>query len=159
MQDQTYLHTLARLWRQPALADVGLELNPRLSRSAGRCLPSKNIIEFSAASLASPARFRREVICHEAAHAVVWTRHGRKARPHGPEWQALVREAGFKPRASLIRCGHRGQPRPTRRFRHICDVCHFSRTANKGMPRWRCPECRTIGLEGTLRIERVALKR
>jgi predicted SprT family Zn-dependent metalloprotease len=156
---QAYLRTLAHLWQHPALQQVAVEVNPRLSRSAGRYLPSQRVIELSAVTLTSPARFRREVLCHEAAHAVVWMTHGRKATPHGPEWQALVRQAGFVPRASLIRCGHRAQAKAPHRFRHVCDVCQFSRTANRRMSRWRCPECHAVGLEGHVRIQRVAPRR
>ncbi len=156
---QAYLRTLAHLWQHPALTQVSLAANPRLFRSAGRCLPSQRVIELSAATLTSPARFRREVICHEAAHAVVAAKHGREARPHGPEWQDLVRQAGFEPRASLVRCGQRAHAKAPHRFRHVCDVCHFSRTANRDMPSWRCPECRAVGLEGNLRIQRTAPRR
>ena len=159
MRLRKYIESLASHWRVPDLLKVPLEVNPRLSKGVGRWLPLLSKIQVSRATLAGPAPFRREVVCHEAAHAVVWARHGRKAKPHGPEWQALVRQAGFEPRVTLIRCGHRAQPRATSRFRHTCDVCHFLRTANRRMPRWRCPECRAIGLEGTLRIERAAPKR
>jgi predicted SprT family Zn-dependent metalloprotease len=159
MRTQEYVESLARLWNQPALAGIRQQVNPRLSRSVGRYLPSQNIIHLSTATLAAPARFRREFLCHEAAHAVVWARCGRRARPHGPEWRELVRQAGFEPRASLIRCADRTRPTPANRFRHICYVCHFSRTANRQMPRWRCPECRALGLDGDLRVETVARKR
>ncbi|HEU0140133.1 MAG TPA: SprT family zinc-dependent metalloprotease [Bryobacteraceae bacterium] len=159
VQGRTYVRTLARLWQHPSLADVSLVLAPRLSRSAGRCLPTRSSIELSAATLDSALAFRREVLCHEAAHAVVWARHGRKARPHGPEWQALMRQAGFEPRASLILCGRRAKRSTTTRFRHTCPVCHFSRTAKRRMTSWRCPECQAIGLDGELRIQRIASRR
>jgi SprT protein len=156
---ETSLRRLCKRWSEPRLSELAVELNPRLSRSAARCLPAKNVIQLSAAVLASTANVRREILCHEAAHAVVWARHGLKAKPHGPEWQALMRQAGFEPRASLIRCGHRAQRNAGTRFRHTCPVCHFSRTAKRRMTSWRCPECRTTGLEGGLRIERIASKR
>ena len=96
----------------------------------------------------------REIISHEAAHVVVWDQSGHAARPHGPEWAALMRTAGFEPRATLVRCGHRRGTYDRVRIRHFCAVCHFSRFAKRRMPRWRCPECRAIGLEGKLRMER-----
>ena len=159
MQARAYIQDLADLWQHPPLADVYLAVSARLSRSAGRCLPTQRVIELSAATLASSAGFRREVLCHEAAHAVVWAKHGRNAKPHGHEWQALIRQAGFEPRASLIRCGHRAQRYAGARFRHTCPLCYFSRVAKRRMTSWRCPECRAIGLEGGLRIERIASKR
>jgi predicted SprT family Zn-dependent metalloprotease len=102
-------------------------------------------------------RDQREVICHEAAHFVVWQRHGRAARPHGPEWAALVSLAGFEPKATRVGCGlPRRRPVVTSAFRHICPVCHFSKRSARRMPRWRCPECRAIGLDGSLRVERIS---
>ena len=89
------------------------------------------------------------MICHEAAHFVVWRRHGQAARPHGPEWAALVKLAGFEPKAARVRCGLRkATPVTAYVFRHICPVCHFSRRAARRMTRWRCPECRALGLDG-----------
>jgi predicted SprT family Zn-dependent metalloprotease len=158
-QGEAFLRNLGAIWRHSRLAEVHLRLNTRLSRSAARCLPAQGVIEVSAATLGHPAAFRREVLCHEAAHAVVSARYGRKARPHGPEWQALVRQAGFEPRASLVRCGQGAQPKTGQTFLHTCPVCHFSKRAKRRMPRWRCPECRAAGLEGTLRIEHVRARR
>lgn len=156
--ERLYLRFLATSWKQPFVETLPIEVNQRLSRAAGRWFPG-GALQLSPATVASDVRVRREVLCHEAAHAVVWARHGRKARPHGPEWQALVRQAGFEPRASLTRCGYRAQPRSPQRFRHVCDVCQFARTANRRMSNWCCPECHAIGLEGNLRIQRVAPRR
>jgi predicted SprT family Zn-dependent metalloprotease len=151
-----YLRALARLWKHSELGRIPVRTNARLTASAGRWNAPAGVIEIAARLSCHDGRLRREVLCHEAAHAVVWARHGRNAKPHGLEWQALVRQAGFEPRASLIRCGHRTPPKPAQRFRHACAVCHFSRTATRQMARWRCPECRAVGLQGHLRIERVA---
>jgi hypothetical protein len=67
-----------------------------------------------------------------------------------------MRAAGFEPRATLVRCGSRIGDRASVRIRHFCSVCHFSRFAKRRMPRWRCPECQAIGLEGKLGTERVS---
>lgn len=40
-------------------------------------------------------------------------------------------------------------------YTHTCPVCHFSRTARRAMPSWRCPECTAAGLDGELRIQSV----
>jgi predicted SprT family Zn-dependent metalloprotease len=86
---------------------------------------------------------------------VVWNRFGRRSRPHGPEWVALVRAAGVEPHATLVRCGAYRRKANTVRIRHVCNVCHFSALAKRRMPQWRCPECRSIGLEGKLTMERI----
>lgn len=152
-----YLRSLARLWAHRPVADVEVRVNARLSATAGRFLPAAELIEVSQAFMARPTAVQREIICHEAAHLVVDHRYGRSARPHGVEWSALIRAAGFTPRASLVRCGTTGPARPTTvQLAHVCTVCHFSRRAKRRTPRWRCPDCRAIGLDGALSIMRVS---
>jgi predicted SprT family Zn-dependent metalloprotease len=155
-----YLHSLATLWNQPSVETLTIEVNQRLSRAAGRWLPRRRVIQLSPRTLAEDVRFRREVISHEAAHAVVSKLHGPKAKPHGREWRELVKAAGFEPSATAIRCGIPRQAAPPQAaFRHTCSVCHFTQRARHRMPRWRCPECCAAGLEGTLRIERIRSSR
>lgn len=55
------------------------------------------------------ARFNRELLlrhgeaflqrtpAHEAAHLAVFSRFGRRARPHGTEWQSVMRHLGQEP--------------------------------------------------------------
>jgi predicted SprT family Zn-dependent metalloprotease len=152
-----WLRSLAQAWRHPDVSRLRVRLNPRLTTTLARLLVSHSVIELNPTVTRLNARSRREAICHEAAHFVVWKRHGRAARPHGPEWAALVKLAGFKPHASRVRCGHLARPSEMKSaFRHTCLVCHFSKRAARRMSRWRCPECRAIGLEGRFRIERTS---
>jgi predicted SprT family Zn-dependent metalloprotease len=149
------LQALARLWKHSRISRLQVAVNPRLRATIARWQPPAAIIEISPDAAGRGAGALREIICHEAAHVVVWDRHGRTARPHGKEWAALVRAAGFEPRASLVRCGHQTRrPPPAATYNHTCPVCHFSKRARRRMTRWRCPECRAVGLDGTLRIER-----
>lgn len=160
MVGYAYIRWLAKLWRYPRIAKLQIAVNNRLSSTVARCVRGADIIELSPAAAKQGARMLREIVCHEAAHSVVWERHGRAARPHGIEWRALVRAAGFEPRATLVRCGGRRRPATDRAaFRHVCPVCQFSKRAKRRMSRWRCPECRAVGLDGALRIERVSANR
>lgn len=150
----SYLRTLEECW-DVNLTGITVVLNRRLTRTIARCRPSACVVEISSAVLAAPPRRQREILCHEAAHAVVSQRFGRRARPHGPEWADLVRLAGHEPAPSLVRCDSGSEPKRARgRFRHLCPVCHFSKVADRRMPRWRCPECAAIGLPGVLAVER-----
>ncbi len=152
-----YLRSLAKLWKHPRGAKLRIDVNHRLTSTGARCGAGEDIIELSPAGARQGGRLQREMLCHEAAHSVVWERHGRAAQPHGTEWRALVRAAGFEPKATLVRCGERRQQATdTAAFRHICPICQFSKRAKRRMSRWRCPECRAVGLEGALRIERVS---
>jgi predicted SprT family Zn-dependent metalloprotease len=152
-----YFRSLAHIWGHPGVSRLRIRLNPRLTATVARLHIHDSIVEFSLAVANLDARDRREVICHEAAHFVVWQTCRRAVRPHGPEWAALVKLAGFKPKARRVRCGlSRRRPVVTYAFRHICPVCHYSKRAARQMPRWRCPECRAIGLDGSLRIEQVS---
>ena len=148
-----HMRRFARIWGNREVCRLQFRLNPRLSATIARLLPSEGIVEINLSVPSLGILARREVFCHEAAHFVVWQRHGRAARPHGPEWAALVKLAGFEPQAARVRCGQRNSGLTRRNtFRHLCPVCHYSKRAARPMSRWRCPECRAIGLDGKLRI-------
>jgi predicted SprT family Zn-dependent metalloprotease len=154
-----YLRSLAKLWKHPQIAKLHVQVNQRLTSSVARCVASRDIIELSPAAATRSRRLQREMICHEAAHQVAWERYGRVARPHGPEWRSLVKAAGFEPKATLVRCGERRRRATnTATFLHICPVCQFSKRAKRRVAQWRCPECRAVGLEGSLRIEQVPVR-
>jgi len=156
-------HTSLRLWLEawntPGLAArTRIEISPRLTRSLGRCYPDQRLIRIAAYLESAPDGLLQEVLCHEMAHLATRELHGRKARPHGPEWKALMQKAGFEPRTHLP--APNGAPRLRRRrrspyvFVHRCPVCQLLRTARRLMSRWRCAACVTSGLEGHLTITR-----
>jgi predicted SprT family Zn-dependent metalloprotease len=104
------------------------------------------------------------VVCHELAHLAARERHGDRIHPHGPEWKALMRAAGYAPRVRMPAPPNAPTPqlrRPRRRRRylylHHCRRCRLSRTAKRSVPRWRCAACLTAGLDGILDIFRHAL--
>ncbi len=157
MVGPAYLRSLAKLWKHPSTAKLSVKVDPRLTSTVARYVAADNVIELSPAAAKQGALLKREILCHEAAHFVVWDRHGRAAKPHGSEWRALVQKAGFEPKATLVRCGERRrQGARIVMFRHVCPVCQFSKRAKRRVPAWRCPECRSVGLDGALRIERVS---
>jgi len=153
---RAHLVSLADAWNHASLSRIAVAVNPNLRSTVARWVRSSDVLEISPTVKLRGPRALREIISHEAAHVVVWARSGSAARPHGPEWAALMRSAGFQPRATLIRCGWRSRRTDGVRIRHFCPVCQFSRYAKRRMPRWRCPECRAIGLEGGLETERVS---
>jgi len=65
--------------------------------------------------------FLSHTVPHETAHYLAYRRHGRGIRPHGPEWQAIMRSLGAAPE----RCHQydvRGlSARRVRYFRYHCD--------------------------------------
>jgi predicted SprT family Zn-dependent metalloprotease len=110
-------------------------------------------------------RHLAEVLCHELAHVVVWLEHGRRAKPHGPEWRALVERAGQRARLRLPAAapppspsGSGGPETPASgvraRWEHRCPVCQMVRVAKRPVRGWRCAECRAAGLSGELEITR-----
>jgi len=155
-----FLKSLDRLWAEPDVRALTIQVNPRLRTTVARCVACKGVIEISPAVARRTIGSQREIVCHEAAHYVVWHRYGKTLRPHGPEWAALMTAAGFQPEAKAIRCGTTGERRRSVSvFRHVCPVCQFSKRSKRRMSRWRCPECRAVGLDGALRIERVSAGR
>lgn len=143
------------LWNAPELPGlVTVRVSTRLRRSLGRYNPSSCTITLAAAL--TPAQIPA-VLCHEAAHAVTALRYGRAARPHGVEWAGLMTLAGHAPTTrDYVECIPRGQPGQTMpgryRYAHRCEVCQQVRWAKRPMPRWRCADCTSIGLEGRMAI-------
>jgi len=135
---------------------VRVEWSPRLSQSLGRVHVDRRLIRLSTQLAAAPRRIVREVFCHEVAHLAVRDLHGRHCQPHGPEWMALLRAAGFEPRRRIPwspppkRSKRRVLQR--RQFIHRCPVCHLQRSAWRPVPQWLCADCVAAGLSGRLEI-------
>ena len=145
---------LRRVWRV-RLAGITLVTNPRLRTTLARYRPGTGRLEISRA--ASRSRHLQRILVHELAHAAAVELHGRRVRPHGKEWKALVEAAE---RAGLTDPGRAATRKPTKptiaRFTHTCPVCQFARTAKRRVTTWRCPDCRAAGLPGILAIEKRA---
>src|SRR3990172_3344348 len=94
----------AERWETPGLEHrLEISFSPRLRSSLGRCAPGKREIRLAQFLIDASEALVFEALCHEAAHAAVYEIHGRCARPHGPEWRALMRAAGFEPRTRIPR--------------------------------------------------------
>jgi len=135
---------------------LDVRFSKRFCTSLGRCRPDTGEIRLAEFLLTGPPALLRETLCHEAAHAAVYVRHGRGRKPHGTEWRALMQAAGFEARARLpahlVADVVRPRARRRRLWQHRCPVCHASRTARRRVPQWRCAACRAMGLEGALLI-------
>ncbi len=171
------------VWGVPGLMEsVTIEFSLRFRTTLGLCRPAQGRIRLAAGLLVSEeavdggTSLMEEVLCHELAHVAVHRLHGRQAKPHGPEWKRLVREAGFEPRLRMLvdevdgaaqgrgpaQSAERGskpgrqanKPRP--RWEHRCPVCHSRRMAGRPVPEWRCAECLGAGLSGKLVITKLA---
>lgn len=151
-------HWLER-WGTPSLNDrLRVEFSPRLRRAFGRCYQDERLIRLTPSLVGSQSHLLAEILCHEAAHAAVYERHGRTAKPHGEEWENLMRLAGFEPRVR-IPVVVRSQTRTTTDrvvYLHRCPVCSLSRRAGRPMHRWRCRSCATTRSQGRLEILRQA---
>lgn len=151
----TALAQLARwasLWRLPGLEHrVSISFSPRMRRCLGRCMPQQGIIRLNPRLVRDPPMLL-EVVCHELAHAAVFELYGRKVRPHGVEWAALMRAAGFEPRVR-VHWPFAGQGA---RFEHRCPVCQASRIGGRRVRQWRCVTCLRAGRGGRLEITRLA---
>ncbi|MBW2273116.1 MAG: SprT-like domain-containing protein [Deltaproteobacteria bacterium] len=79
---------------------------------------------------------------------------GAALRPHGREWKALMRRAGFAPRARIpeaqLPAAARARTAAGLRWDHSCPLCGARRIARRRMPQWRCRACREAGLAGEL---------
>ena len=152
-----WLAKLGACWDEPALA-ARLHVAPsrRMTRTLGCYDLRRREIRIAAWLLEAPSSrddLRREVLCHEAAHAVVHERHGEAARPHGAEWRALMRRAGYAPRVRIpgIDAGEVAR-RAGRAFEHRCPVCDKARILSSRQRRLRCRACVESGRSGELAI-------
>ncbi len=119
----------AKAWGVPGLpTSVSVSYSSRMRRSLGRVRPRVGGITLNAQLANAPRAVVMEILCHEAAHVAVFLRHGPGAKPHGPEWRALVRKAGYAPTTSLSCRWVKSTAAPSTR---------------KGRVRYRCPECKT----------------
>ncbi len=143
-------------------SDLKITVSTRLRVSLARCLPERPEIRLAAFLLEGPTALLREVLCHELAHLVTHTRFGKAVKPHGAEWRALMRQAGFEPRVRIPTGRRRSasaNTKPASRkqpplWAHRCPVCQMTRMAYRRVPQWRCASCLEDGLDGELVIER-----
>ena len=92
---EAILRQLGALWKAPALADIRVALNPRLSRTLGRLVGRPWRFELGPRALVGSKRLR-EVVTHEGAHAALAAKGGaQRQAPHGPEWRRLMAIAGY----------------------------------------------------------------
>lgn len=156
--------TWFQCWGLRSLVPVEIVVNNRLRRTRGRAIPRDGRIEIRPDLISGSRQNLLETLCHEAAHIAIFDTHA-NARPHGPEWQELVRAAGFEPHVQQIaecrltraqaiseRADRSRLGGAVRVFDHRCPVCQMLRTAKRPVPHWRCAECVDSGLAGELLI-------
>lgn len=149
----------SRLWGLPSLSQkVTVRFNGRLRTTVARLLSGIDVIEVGPRFIALRSK-RREILCHELAHAAVNRRPAAGQSPHGTEWAKLVRSAGFDPVARLAVPRTLSPSKHARdaRYEHRCLVCQFIKLARRPVHSWRCPECVRCGLPGDLKVS--ALRR
>jgi predicted SprT family Zn-dependent metalloprotease len=147
------MQSWSRLWGLPDLSqEVSVRFNRRLRTTIAR-LSSLDVIEVGPRFIALQSK-RREILCHELAHAAASRRPLGSQRPHGSEWAALVKTAGFDPVSRLRVSGTLSPSTRSRavRYEHRCLVCQFVRVARRSVHSWRCAECVRCGLPGELTI-------
>ena len=149
------MRSWARAWGTPQLPQaIDILVNRRLRTSIARYRKDRGRIEVGP-HLETP-KIRREALAHELAHAAIAMRCTEAPLIHGPDWQALVRQAGFRPRTRVPLQAERTQAKRPRAFgyEHCCPVCHFKRFAKHPVTAWRCQQCVRTGLDGRLLITR-----
>lgn len=99
----------------------------------------------------APDIFLAQTVPHEVAHSVVWHLFGRAAKPHGPEWRAVMHQLGVSdPR----RCHSFEVPEHTARrqrrwpYRCACREHWLSTTRHlrvqRGQQIYSCRECGSV---------------
>lgn len=127
-----------------------------MSRSLGRAFPARKLVRLRHDLQVQPREVLRQVLVHELAHLVAWQQFGPRIKPHGRQWQALMRDAGLEPSVTLTVPELETGRYRVRRYHHHCPVCRTSRVAYRNMHRWRCAACLQSGRSGRLQIEELA---
>ena len=133
--------------RRLPVVEVRCDLRGRSAGQLRRHLNGRLEIRYNLQMAAlQPEQFLRETVPHEAAHLLTWLLHGRRARPHGPQWQAVMHFLGVD---SPRRCHDfrlEGPLRRQRRWPYRCDcrTHQLSTTRHKraqGGTRYQCAAC------------------
>jgi SprT protein len=126
------------------LPDLDVRWHSPLRTTAGRAELRRRRILLNPRLLARAPEQIEPVLLHEAAHLVVWALHGARARPHGPEWSALMARAGLP-----ARIHHRipitGLARRRFWYLHLCDRCGARWILRRAL-RLRCDGCRSSAI-------------
>jgi SprT protein len=93
-----------------------------------------------------PEAFERETVPHEVAHVVTKVLHP-NAKPHGPEWQAIMSFFGVDPKRCHDFTPAESPSRRQRQWRYRCDCREHQLSTTRhhrdqrGQSRYHCREC------------------
>jgi predicted SprT family Zn-dependent metalloprotease len=144
------------LWGVPDLLEgMTVKRNRKLRTTVARWIDEKKQVELGPRFFKLTNR-QSDVLCHELGHAAATQLYGKRISPHGQEWRALIRAAGYEPSSKLhnARCTtvKFEKSKSQLRYEHRCPVCHSVRHAKTRMRSWKCTECIRCGLSGQLEI-------
>jgi predicted SprT family Zn-dependent metalloprotease len=150
-----------KVWGMPRLNEnLDIEVSYRLKKSFGRCIPSKGLIRLNPILLEDKYSILcEEVICHEAAHYVVFLKNGPNCRPHGKEWKNLLIAAGYVPSVKLKspRLNNESVAKNIKKSRihyhHRCLICQGVWIYKKPKRNVICPHCKCGGIISKLTIK------
>jgi predicted SprT family Zn-dependent metalloprotease len=159
---QEALGNWTRIWCYPSNAPaIRYEVTERLSRSLGRCKQREALIRLNRILLMRQNRqILFETLCHEAAHIAAYYLYGSRAKPHGPEWQFLLKLAGLEPHTAINAGDVVGLNEPSHRdgtlYQYHCPTCGMLHRARFRTSMLRCRGCFDAGRSGVLTVTRVA---
>jgi predicted SprT family Zn-dependent metalloprotease len=154
------LSTWAATWGVPGLESrIRIVASARMRVSLGLYVSRAREIRIADFLFDGPMSLLQEVVCHEFAHAAVDERFRRKGRPHGREWQSLMRVVGYEPRVRIpgVELERLIPIAGSRRvgWLHRCPTCQATRVGGRPVSSWRCVACVSTGQRGRLEIERL----
>ncbi len=116
-------------------------------QAAGKAWPQSNRLAFNALLYQqNQTLFLRQTVAHEVAHLLAWQLYGPAIRPHGKEWQTIMRQVFGLP---AERCHHYRLPPQLKTFydydcgcpqrRHALSAWRHGRISNGA--RYHCRSC------------------
>jgi SprT protein len=147
-------------WPRARIPDVRVEFHLE-GHSAGEACARTGTTNYNLYLLEKYGeRFIERMVPHEVAHVVAERLHGKRVRPHGKEWKAVMAFFGAEPRVH-----HDFESRYARTvvrypYRCDCEELHFlgarsHRRFRRGRTEYTCRRCgRVLEYTGTPHVER-----
>lgn len=152
-QTRKWLKTACRIWGRE-FPDIPVHFDLR-GRTSGMYVVRGNLIGKERRIRFNPAIFARHfdescanTIPHEVAHHICYELHGRKTRPHGKEWRAIMHAFGLPAQATCKLDLSDIPQKQLKRFDYACDCGEHQLTSirhnriKRGQSRYICPKCR-----------------
>lgn len=152
-QSRKWLLTAGQIWNRE-FADIPIHFDLR-GKTSGMYVLRGHILKREQWIRYNPTIFAKHfeescasTIPHEVAHYVCYEMHGRKPKPHGKEWRAIMQAFGVPAEATCKLDLSDIPHKRLKRFDYACNCSEHQLSSirhnriQRGQSRYICPKCR-----------------